>query len=164
MGLIGGVTWPLVLFFLCNKSLVIFYFSAAMWDHSSLTRDRTHAPALEARRLNHWTTREVLLSGYFGEMALQRAKVAAGSWGFHGVQGGVDAGLVLDASGRNREADLCRAGLGLADLVAERRGVKRGVQDHSCVPGFVAGSTAVPLAELREAGGGLSSTELLDRW
>lgn len=50
----------------------------------------------------------------------------------------------------------CREGLGLADLVAERRDVKRGVQDHSCVPDFVTGSTAVPLAELWEPGGGLS--------
>ena len=30
-----------------------------MWDLSSLTRDWTHAPALEAQHLNHWTTREV---------------------------------------------------------------------------------------------------------
>ena len=30
-----------------------------MWDLSSLTRDRTHAPAVGAQS-NHWTTREVL--------------------------------------------------------------------------------------------------------
>ena len=30
-----------------------------MWDLSSLTRDRTCTPAVEAQSLNHWTTREV---------------------------------------------------------------------------------------------------------
>ena len=30
-----------------------------MWDLSSLTRDQTHTPVVEARSLNHWTTREV---------------------------------------------------------------------------------------------------------
>ena len=31
-----------------------------MWDLSSPSRDRTHAPpALEAQSLNHWTAREV---------------------------------------------------------------------------------------------------------
>ena len=29
-----------------------------MWDLSSLTRDRTHAPAVEARSPNYWTARE----------------------------------------------------------------------------------------------------------
>ena len=33
-----------------------------MWDLSSLTRDRTDAPCIEARSLNHWTAREVLCS------------------------------------------------------------------------------------------------------
>ena len=31
----------------------------SMWDFSSLTRDWTCAHSLEARSLNHWTTREV---------------------------------------------------------------------------------------------------------
>ena len=31
----------------------------SMWDLSSPTRDQTHAPAVEAWRLNHWTAREV---------------------------------------------------------------------------------------------------------
>ena len=30
-----------------------------MWDLSSLTRDQTRPPALEAQSLNHWTAREV---------------------------------------------------------------------------------------------------------
>ena len=30
-----------------------------MRDLSSLTRDRTHAPAAEGQSLNHWTVREV---------------------------------------------------------------------------------------------------------
>ena len=29
-----------------------------MWDPSSLTRERTYTPGLEARSLNHWTARE----------------------------------------------------------------------------------------------------------
>ena len=36
-----------------------------MQDLSSLTRDRTHAPALGARSLNHWTTGEVPLLRLF---------------------------------------------------------------------------------------------------
>ena len=30
-----------------------------MWDHSSLTRDRTSTPCIGRQSLNHWTTREV---------------------------------------------------------------------------------------------------------
>ena len=30
----------------------------SMWDFSSLTRDRTCAPAMKAQSSNHWTTRE----------------------------------------------------------------------------------------------------------
>ena len=30
-----------------------------MWDLSSLTRDRTQAPALEVQSPNHWTSKEV---------------------------------------------------------------------------------------------------------
>ena len=33
-------------------------------DLSSLARDRTHAPAVELRYLNHWTTREVLIFNF----------------------------------------------------------------------------------------------------
>ena len=36
----------------------------SMWDPSSLTKDRTLAPALEAQSPNHWTIREVPLSLY----------------------------------------------------------------------------------------------------
>ena len=41
-----------------------------MWDPSSLTRDRTCAPAMEALEvlsLNHWTTREVLKNFLFSK-------------------------------------------------------------------------------------------------
>ena len=30
-----------------------------MWNISSPTRDRTHAPTVEVWSLNHWTTREI---------------------------------------------------------------------------------------------------------
>jgi len=30
-----------------------------MWGLSSVTRDGTHAPAVEVQSLNHWTAREV---------------------------------------------------------------------------------------------------------
>ena len=33
-------------------------------DPSSLTRDRNHAPAMEAQSFNHWTSREVLQVNY----------------------------------------------------------------------------------------------------
>lgn len=38
---------------------VLVFWSQGMWDLSSLTRDRTCAPALEAQSLIHWTLREV---------------------------------------------------------------------------------------------------------
>ena len=44
-----------------NNKLPFFFFFVvphSMWDLSSLTRDQTHGPALEAKSLNHWTTRE----------------------------------------------------------------------------------------------------------
>ena len=31
----------------------------SMWDLSSLTKDRTACPVLEAQSLNHWTARKV---------------------------------------------------------------------------------------------------------
>ena len=51
----GGVWMRLV--------FVFFFLFACLfghtWDFSSLTRDQTRAPAVEARSLNHWTAREV---------------------------------------------------------------------------------------------------------
>ena len=40
---------------------ILFFLDAlhGMWGLSSLTRDWTHTPALEAQSLNHWTAREV---------------------------------------------------------------------------------------------------------
>ena len=36
----------------------------SMRDPRSLTRDRNHAPAMEAQSLNHWTSRAVLQMNY----------------------------------------------------------------------------------------------------
>ena len=36
----------------------------SMWDFSSLTRDRTCAPAMEAQSFNHWTAREHPLQSF----------------------------------------------------------------------------------------------------
>ena len=36
-----------------------------LWGLGSPTRDGTHAPALEARSLNHWTSREVPIIFYY---------------------------------------------------------------------------------------------------
>ena len=54
-------------------TLLLFYFlfiilavPRGMRDLSSLTRDPTHAPAVEARSLNHWTAREVPSNDVFG--------------------------------------------------------------------------------------------------
>ena len=43
----------------CFCFMFLFFWPKGMWDPSSLTRDQTHTPALEAWNLNHWTTREV---------------------------------------------------------------------------------------------------------
>ena len=45
--------------------LFIFAVPCGMRDLSSLTRDRTHAPAFGAQSLNHWTTVEVLILSLF---------------------------------------------------------------------------------------------------
>ena len=43
-----------------DKRFTVFLVSPhGMRDLSSPTRDRTHGPALEVQRLNHWTAREV---------------------------------------------------------------------------------------------------------
>ena len=38
---------------------ILAFFGGHMWDPSSLSRIEPMPPALEARRLNHWITREV---------------------------------------------------------------------------------------------------------
>ena len=38
---------------------ILAFFGGRMWDPSSLSRIEPMPPALEARRLNHWITREV---------------------------------------------------------------------------------------------------------
>ena len=54
----------LILFCFCiiKKNTIYYYYFAtpcSMWDFSSVTRDQTHAPVMEAQNLNHWTAREV---------------------------------------------------------------------------------------------------------
>ena len=45
-------------------SFIFFFWPRGLWDLSSLTRDRTCTPALEAWSLNHWTAREVPMCLY----------------------------------------------------------------------------------------------------
>ena len=50
------------------KKVKSFFFLAAphsMWNLSSLTRDRTRAPCIGRRILNHWITREIPVLIYF---------------------------------------------------------------------------------------------------
>ena len=50
-----------------NVYVHFFFFLAALsvlWDPSSLTRDGTWAPAVEAWSPNHWAAREVPLCAY----------------------------------------------------------------------------------------------------
>ena len=62
----GFVCW--VCFFFGGGGLFWFWFwfifGHSMRDVSSLTRDQTHAPAVEVWSPNHWTTREVPLLGF----------------------------------------------------------------------------------------------------
>ena len=47
--------------FVVNLLLILYFFLAtlrSMWNFSSLTRDQTSAPELEAQNLKHWTARE----------------------------------------------------------------------------------------------------------
>ena len=49
---------------ICSDFLQVMYIyfcphHAAWGNLSSMTRDRNHAPAMEAQSLNRWTTREV---------------------------------------------------------------------------------------------------------
>ena len=40
------------------KLFYFIYWTHSMWDLSSPTRDRTHAPSIGSSEFNHWTTRE----------------------------------------------------------------------------------------------------------
>ena len=54
------------------------FFSAlphGMWDLSSPTRARTHAPCVEAQSLNHWTSREVPYSLLFKKYIFSEAGI-----------------------------------------------------------------------------------------
>ena len=70
-------TWAPIIFLLLLKSLLnllqyrfyfillfwgVFFWLRGMWEHSSLTRDRTPNPSTGRQNLNDWTTREVLPS------------------------------------------------------------------------------------------------------
>ena len=54
-----GWIWTRAFFLFVLFFLLFWGMPLCMWDPSSPTRDWTRAPALEARSLNHWTTREV---------------------------------------------------------------------------------------------------------
>ena len=38
---------------------IMVFWPCSMWDLSSLTRDRTHTPALEVQSLDPWTARNI---------------------------------------------------------------------------------------------------------
>ena len=60
---IFGKSVALLIVYLLFTSKLFFLFLTAPWhmsDLSSLTRDRTWAPAVEAWSFNHWTTKGVL--------------------------------------------------------------------------------------------------------
>ena len=67
------ITWNLFMVLICSvlfsyrlKIILIFknlfIWQSGMWDLSSSTRDRTHAPCSGSSRLNHWIAREVLFT------------------------------------------------------------------------------------------------------
>ena len=67
----------------------LVFWPRGIWDLSSLTRDRTHAPCIGRQRLNHWTTREVPSRVDYkraqGNFAVQWICSLSGLWWwFHG--------------------------------------------------------------------------------
>ena len=56
-----GLYFGSTMYFLCDFFFSFFFLDTlqGIWDLSSLTRDQTMPPAMEARNLNHWTYREV---------------------------------------------------------------------------------------------------------
>ena len=51
------LSWISSVLFICWA--FVFYVDWDMWDLSSLTRDQTYTPAVDAQSLNHWISREV---------------------------------------------------------------------------------------------------------
>lgn len=61
---LSQISPPLSHHHLSSIFLIIFFWGAVLrykWDLNFLTREGTHAPALEEHSLNHWFTREVLI-------------------------------------------------------------------------------------------------------
>ena len=64
------------------KPVILFFFFFAMlygkWDLSFPTKDYTHAPALEAWSLNHWTSRRVpptlFMEPHYGQISSRDLK------------------------------------------------------------------------------------------
>ena len=56
------VPWPHFLYFILF--LIFLVVLHGLWDLSSLIRDQTWAPAVEAQSPNHWTTREFLVHDF----------------------------------------------------------------------------------------------------
>lgn len=60
---------------------ILFFCPQDMWDHSSLTRDRTCPPCIGRWNLNHWASREVTLS----LIKIEERHPSRGLGGFRGV-------------------------------------------------------------------------------
>ena len=74
--------WPTIkTFFMLSSQLYFFFFFAMLygkWDLSFPTKDYTHAPALEAWSLNHWTSRRVpptlFMEPHYGQISSRDLK------------------------------------------------------------------------------------------
>ena len=47
---------------------VLVFWPQIMWDHSSLTKDRTHTPSIGKQSVNHGAAREVLVLFTYEEL------------------------------------------------------------------------------------------------
>ena len=56
---IGSQLWHSAFFFVCFSKWNFFFFSCSMWDLVLWPGIKLGPPALGARSLSHWTTREV---------------------------------------------------------------------------------------------------------
>jgi len=52
----------------CFCFMFCFFWPQIMWDHSSLTRDRTHTPSTGKQSVNHGAAREVLVLFTYEEL------------------------------------------------------------------------------------------------
>ena len=76
-------TFPVFYLLFC---LFDFGLATGFLELSSLTRDRTQAPAVEVWSPNHWTTREFLLSPILKREAISLGKLRRG-WELQGCSG-----------------------------------------------------------------------------